>query len=84
MGLLGILLALALLIWFAYRGWSVPAAGAGGRACRRRDLARTMLAHWTQTFMGSAAQSLAQIFPLFLLRALFGWATGLSSTIGKR
>jgi H+/gluconate symporter-like permease len=31
-----------------------------------------LLAHWTQTFMGSAAQFLAQFFPLFLLGALFG------------
>ena len=31
-----------------------------------------LLAHWTQTFMGSAAQFLAQFFPIFLLGALFG------------
>ena len=31
-----------------------------------------LLAHWTQTFMGGAAQFLAQFFPLFLLGALFG------------
>jgi H+/gluconate symporter-like permease len=31
-----------------------------------------LLAHWTQTFMGSAAEFLAQFFPLFLLGALFG------------
>src|SRR5262249_27849262 len=31
-----------------------------------------LLAHWTQTFMGSAATFLAQFFPLFLLGALFG------------
>jgi H+/gluconate symporter-like permease len=30
-----------------------------------------LLAHWTQTFMGSAAEFLAQFFPLFLLGALF-------------
>src|SRR5258708_21900883 len=29
-----------------------------------------LLAHWTQTFMGSAAGFLAQFFPLFLLGAL--------------
>jgi peptidoglycan/LPS O-acetylase OafA/YrhL len=29
-----------------------------------------LLAHWTQTFMGSAAEFLAQFFPLFLLGAL--------------
>lgn len=72
MGLLGILLALGLLVWLAYRGWSVlllaPAAALVAAAVSREPL----LAHWTQTFMGSAAQFLAQFFPLFLLGALFG------------
>ena len=31
-----------------------------------------LLAHWTQTFMGSAARFLMQFFPIFLLGALFG------------
>jgi hypothetical protein len=31
-----------------------------------------LLAHWTQTFMGSAAGFFAQFFPLFLLDAPFG------------
>jgi H+/gluconate symporter-like permease len=69
-GLLGILLALGLLIWLAYRGWSVlllaPAAALVAAAVSREPL----LAHWTQTFMGSAAQFLAQFFPLFLLGAV--------------
>src|SRR5260370_35471075 len=72
MGLLGILLALGLLVWLAYRGWSVlllaPAAALIAAAVSREPL----LAHWTQTFMGSAAQFLAQFFPLFLLGALSG------------
>jgi len=72
MGLLGILFALGLLIWLAYRGWSVlllaPATALVAAAVAREPL----LAHWTQTFMGSAAQFLAQFFPLFLLGALFG------------
>ena len=72
MGLLGIFVALGLLIWLAYRGWSVlllaPAAALVAAAVSREPL----LAHWTQTFMGSAAQFLAQFFPLFLLGALFG------------
>lgn len=72
MGLLGIFIGLGLLIWLAYRGWSVlllaPAAAIVAAAVSREPL----LAHWTQTFMGSAAQFLAQFFPLFLLGALFG------------
>jgi H+/gluconate symporter-like permease len=72
MGLAGILIALGLLIWLAYRSWSVlllaPAMALIAAAVSREPL----LAHWTQTFMGSAAQFLAQFFPLFLLGALFG------------
>src|SRR5262249_2104706 len=72
MGLLGILLALGLLIWLAYRGWSVlllaPATALVAAAIAREPLR----AHWTQTVMGSAAQVLAEFFPLFLLGALFG------------
>ncbi|MET0940138.1 MAG: GntP family permease [Mesorhizobium sp.] len=72
MGLLGILIGLGLLIWLAFRGWSVlllaPAAALVAAFFAREPL----LAHWTQTFMGSAAHFLAQFFPLFLLGALFG------------
>src|SRR5215510_3624992 len=72
MGLLGIFAALGLLIWLAFRGWSVlllaPVAALVAAAAAREPL----LAHWTQTFMGSCAGFLAQFFPLFLLGALFG------------
>src|ERR1700748_2398499 len=71
-GLLGILIGLGLLIWFAFRGWSVlllaPVAALIAALFSREPL----LAHWTQTFMGSAAGFLSQFFPLFLLGALFG------------
>jgi H+/gluconate symporter-like permease len=71
-GLIGILGGLGLLIWLAYRGWSVlllaPAAALVAAAAAREPL----LAHWTQTFMAGAAGFLAQFFPLFLLGALFG------------
>ena len=72
LGLLGILLALAFLVWLAFRGWSIlllaPAASilvaafAGGR----------LVPYWTQIFMDSAARFVAQFFPIFLLGALFG------------
>jgi H+/gluconate symporter-like permease len=72
LGLLGILIGLGLLILFAYRGWSVlllaPLAALVAALFSREPL----LAHWTQTFMVSAAGFLAQFFPLFLLGALFG------------
>jgi H+/gluconate symporter-like permease len=72
MGLLGILVALGFLIWLAYRGWSIlllaPAASIIAAALSGQPL----LAHWTQTFMASAAQFVMQFFPIFLLGALFG------------
>jgi len=72
MGLLGIVVGLGLLIWLAYRGWSVlllaPVAALVAAAFGRQPL----LASWTQIFMGSAAGFLAQFFPIFLLGALFG------------
>ena len=71
-GRLGILIGLGLLIAFACRGWSVlllaPIAALIAALFSREPL----LAHWTQTFMVSAAGFLAQFFPLFLLGALFG------------
>jgi H+/gluconate symporter-like permease len=72
MGLIGILLGLALLIFFAYRGWSVllltPLAALLAAALSGEPL----LANWTQTFMGGAARFIASFFPLFLLGALCG------------
>ena len=35
-----------------------------------------LLAHWTQTFMGAAADFVARFFPIFLLGALFGGVAG--------
>jgi H+/gluconate symporter-like permease len=72
MGLVGILAALGLLIWLSFRGWSVlllaPVVALLAAAISREPL----LAHWTQTFMSSAATFIAQFFPIFLLGALFG------------
>ena len=71
-GILGILVGLGLLIWFAFKGWSVlllaPLAAVAAALFAREPI----LAHWTQTFMRSAAGFFAQFFPLFLLGALFG------------
>ena len=72
MGLLGILVGLGLLVGLAFRGWSVlllaplcalVAAAFGGEP---------LLANWTQTFMGSASEFLAQFFPIFLLAPCSG------------
>jgi H+/gluconate symporter-like permease len=72
MGLLGILLGLALLMWLAYRGWSVLLVGPLAALVAALLSGEPLLAHWTQTFMGGAARFVAQFFPLFLLGALFG------------
>jgi H+/gluconate symporter-like permease len=72
MGLLGILVALGLLIWLAYRGWSVLLLAPGVAVLAAGLAGEPLLAHWTQTFMGSAARFIMQFFPIFLLGALFG------------
>ena len=72
MGLLGILVGLTLLIWLAYRGWSILLLSPAAALIAAAAAGEPLLAHWTQTFMGSAARFLAQFFPLFLLGALFG------------
>ncbi|MFG1345856.1 GntP family permease [Xanthobacter autotrophicus DSM 431] len=72
MGLIGILVGLAVLIFLAFRGSSIlilaPIAGLIAAAFSGEPL----LASWTQTFMRNAADFVAQFFPLFLLGALFG------------
>ena len=72
MGLLGILLGLGLLIWLAYRGWSVLVVAPAAALLAAAFAGEPLLANWTQTFMGGAAGFLAQFFPLFLLGAVFG------------
>jgi H+/gluconate symporter-like permease len=72
MGLVGILLALALLIWLAYRGWSVLIVAPVAALVAAATSGQPLLASWTQTFMGGAAGFAAQWFPMFLLGGLFG------------
>ena len=72
MGLIGILFALALLIWFAYRGWSVLVLAPGAALVAAAFASEPLLAHWTHTFMVNAAHFIGQFFPIFLLGAIFG------------
>jgi H+/gluconate symporter-like permease len=72
MGLVGILIALGLLIWLAYRGWSILLLAPAAAILAAALAGQPLLAHWTQTFMVSAAQFVMQFFPIFLLGALFG------------
>ena len=60
MGLFGILLALTVLMWLAYRGWSVLLVAPAAAMVAAAFSAEPLLAHWTQTFMGSAAGFVAQ------------------------
>ena len=71
-GLLGILIGLALLIWLAYRGWSILLLAPGAALIAAAFASGPLLPYWTQTFMDSASRFIAQFFPLFLLGALFG------------
>jgi H+/gluconate symporter-like permease len=71
-GLFGILLGLALLVWLAYRGWSILLLAPGAALIAAGFAGGPLLAYWTQTFMDSASRFVAQFFPLFLLGALFG------------
>jgi H+/gluconate symporter-like permease len=72
MGLLGILVVLGLLIWLAHRGWSVLLLAPAAAILVAGLAVEPLLVHWRQTFLRSAAGSLAQLFPRFLLGALFG------------
>ncbi|MFC0219661.1 H+/gluconate symporter-like permease [Pseudochelatococcus lubricantis] len=72
MSILGILIALGLLIWLAYRGWSILLLAPLCAMIAALLAGQPLLAHWTQTFMGSAAGFVAQFFPIFLLGAVFG------------
>lgn len=72
MGLIGILVGLGLLVALAFRGWSVLLLAPVAALIAAAFAGEPLLAHWTQTFMGSAARFVAQFFPLFLLGALFG------------
>ena len=71
-GLLGILVALAVLIAMAFRGWTILLLAPVAALVAAAFSGEPLLAHWTQTFMPSAAGFVAQFFPLFLLGALFG------------
>ena len=72
MSLLGIVLALGALVWLAFRGWSVLLLAPACALLAALFSGEPLLAHWTQTFMGSTARFIGQFFPLFLLGALFG------------
>jgi H+/gluconate symporter-like permease len=81
MGLLGVLLGLALLMWLAYRGWSVLLVSPLAALVAAAFSGEPLLPHWTQTFMSGAARFITQWFPLFLLGGLFGKLMGDSGSV---
>jgi H+/gluconate symporter-like permease len=72
MGLFGILVSLIVLMWLAFRGWSVLLLAPIAALIAAAFAGEPLLANWTQIYMGSAARFVAQFFPIFLLGALFG------------
>lgn len=72
-GLVGVLLALGLLMYLAFRGVSVLLLGPTMALLAAAFAAGTpLLATYTQLFMSSAGGFIVQYFPLFLLGAIFG------------
>jgi hypothetical protein len=52
MGLLGILFGLALLVWLAFRGWSVLLPSRAAALLAAAFAREPLLANWAQTFIG--------------------------------
>jgi len=72
LGLFGVLLALGLLVFLAYRGWSILLLAPVCALIAALIAGQPLLANWTQTFMRDAARFVGQFFPIFLLGAVFG------------
>jgi H+/gluconate symporter-like permease len=72
MGLFGILLGLGLLMWLAYRGWSVLMLSPAAALIAVAFAGEPLLPHWTTSFMAGTARFVSQWFPLFLLGGIFG------------
>ena len=64
MGLLGILAGLGVLVWLSFRGWSVLVLAPLGALVAAAFAVEPLLAHWTLTFMGSAAGFRAVLPPV--------------------
>ena len=70
--LLGIVIALALLIWLAFRGFTLLLAAPIAALVAALFSGEPLLAKWTLTFMTGAANFIRNLFPLFLLGGVFG------------
>lgn len=73
LGILGILIALSLLIFLAYRGYSILIIAPVTALIAVVFAGNTpILATYTQIFMPALGDFIIQFFPLFMLGALFG------------
>jgi H+/gluconate symporter-like permease len=70
--LLGILIALALLIFLAFRGFTLLLAAPAAAIVAAAFSGEPILAKWTLTFMQSTGGFITNFFPLFLLGGVFG------------
>jgi H+/gluconate symporter-like permease len=71
-GLAGIVLSVGVLVWLAYRGFSLLLAAPAVAMLAAAFAGDPLLANFTQTFMGGVGRFIVQFFPLFLLGAVFG------------
>jgi H+/gluconate symporter-like permease len=65
MGLLGILVGLGLLIWLAFRGWSVLLLAPAAALVAALFGGQPLLANWTQIFYGQRRRLSCPVFPAF-------------------
>ena len=70
--LLGILISLGLLIFLAFRGYTLLLAAPAAAIVAAAFSGEPLLAKWTLTFMQGTARFIANFFPLFLLGGVFG------------
>ena len=70
--LLWILIALGLLIFLAFRGFTLLLAAPLAAIVAAAFSGEPLLAKWTITFMQGTARFIANFFPLFLLGGVFG------------
>lgn len=70
--LIGILVALGLLIFLAFRGFTLLLAAPIAAIVAALFSGEPLLAKWTLTFMRATANFIGNFFPLFLLGGVFG------------
>jgi H+/gluconate symporter-like permease len=70
--LIGILIALSLLIFFAFRGFTLLLAAPAAAIVAAAFSGEPLLAKWTLTFMQGTGGFIINFFPLFLLGGVFG------------